>query len=190
MISEKSEIRKKYKQKRASLSASEKEDRSQAIFNKLVQWLENWNSSKRVHMYFPIQKQGEVNTYPILHWFWEQGWEVYGSVVDRESDKMFTVRIPKGMEFVEDKWGIPVPQPIDKAIQASFDLILVPLLAFDQEGWRIGFGKGYYDQFLAALEFEPVKVGLSFFDSEELLPREPHDIPLNFCITPEKVIRF
>lgn len=190
MISEKAEIRKEYKRKRAALSEDEKERRSGAIFIQFLAWLENWSSSKTVHMYFPIKKQGEVNTFPILHWFWESGWSVFGSLIDQETGKMVSARIPQNTHFVEDSWGIPIPQEVERVPEEKFDLILVPLLAYDQEGWRIGFGKGYYDQFLEGLDFQPVKVGLSFFDPEEKLAHEAHDIPLDYCITPEKVIRF
>ncbi|MCS5490572.1 5-formyltetrahydrofolate cyclo-ligase [Algoriphagus limi] len=190
MISIKAAIRKEYKRKRAALSEDEKERRSGAIFTELLAWLGNWSSSKSVHLYFPIKRQGEVNTFPMLHWFWENDWRVFGSIIDEETGTMVSVRIPPNTHFFEDSWGIPIPQGVERASGEKFDLILVPLLAYDLEGWRIGFGKGYYDQFLSSLDFNPVKVGLSFFEPEEKLEHEPHDIPLDFCITPEKVIRF
>lgn len=190
MSSEKAQVRKAYKLKRAALSNEEKERRSNALFNQLLGWLEGWPSSKTVHMFFPIKKQGEVNTFPMLHWFWENDWLVFGSIIDQDTGKMVSVRIPPETQFVEDAWGIPIPQAVKRVPFEKFDLILVPLLAYDEEGWRIGFGKGYYDQYLSELDFQPVKVGLSFFDPEKSLEHESHDIPLDYCITPEKVIRF
>jgi 5-formyltetrahydrofolate cyclo-ligase len=69
-------------------------------------------------------------------------------------------------------------------------VVLVPLLAYDGKGNRLGFGKGHYDTFLGSLPHSVIKIGLSFFPPEDTLPVEPHDIPLNYCITPEQVWAF
>lgn len=74
------------------------------------------------------------------------------------------------------------------------DIVVVPLLAFDRKGYRLGYGKGYYDATLAALRRrKPVlAVGLAFAQQAVLfnLPREDHDIPLDWIVTPQDARRF
>ncbi|MGH7156833.1 MAG: 5-formyltetrahydrofolate cyclo-ligase, partial [Candidatus Saccharimonadales bacterium] len=67
---------------------------------------------------------------------------------------------------------------------AKFDLILVPVLAFDKENYRLGWGGGFYDKFLAN-QPQALKIGLGFQDGlvEQGLPHEPHDVPLDKVIT-------
>ena len=68
---------------------------------------------------------------------------------------------------------------------------MIPLLAFDKKGFRVGFGKGYYDKFLARCKPNVIKAGLSFFDPvDEINDISGFDIPLNFCITPKEIFSF
>ena len=70
-------------------------------------------------------------------------------------------------------------------------MVLTPLLAFDKKGNRVGFGKGYYDKFFSQCRSDVIKIGLSFFEAEDLIDDiNSYDIPLNFCVTPQTVYRF
>ena len=68
--------------------------------------------------------------------------------------------------------------------------VFVPLLAFDESGSRIGYGKGFYDRFLSKCRPDSVKIGLSFFQSEPKIIHENIDFPLDYCITPKKIYTF
>lgn len=86
-----------------------------------------------------------------------------------------------------------VPEPDDKAKERRPDLLIVPLLAFDKSGYRLGYGRGYYDRYLA--EQRPKRtlraVGIAFAAQEvEELPREAFDEPLDAVVTQDRVIRF
>jgi 5-formyltetrahydrofolate cyclo-ligase len=71
------------------------------------------------------------------------------------------------------------------------DVVFIPLLAFDEKGNRVGYGKGFYDRFLAKCRPETVKIGLSFFEATpEITDVSPDDIRLDWCVTPEKVYSF
>jgi len=71
------------------------------------------------------------------------------------------------------------------------DIALVPLLCFDLIGHRVGYGGGYYDKFLAACRPDCKKVGLSVFDPvESISDIEPHDVRLDFAITPDRLWKF
>ena len=74
--------------------------------------------------------------------------------------------------------------------ETQIDLIFLPLLAFDHAGFRIGYGKGFYDTFLPKCRKDVVKVGLSLFDPVPRLPAEDHDVPMDYCFTPERLYQF
>lgn len=90
--------------------------------------------------------------------------------------------------------GIMQPPRDDKARFLEPDIVIVPLLAFDRKGYRLGYGKGYYDATLSALRRKkPVlAVGLAFAQQAVLfnLPREDHDVPLDWIVTPQGVQKF
>jgi 5-formyltetrahydrofolate cyclo-ligase len=67
----------------------------------------------------------------------------------------------------------------------------LPLLCFDKHGHRVGYGKGYYDNFLGDCRPETIKIGLSLFEVEDEIDAiYADDVPLNFCVTPDKVYPF
>jgi 5-formyltetrahydrofolate cyclo-ligase len=86
-------------------------------------------------------------------------------------------------------WGIPepvkgVPTPAEK-----IDAVLVPLLAFDRQGHRIGYGRGFYDRFLVECRPDCQKIGLSFFEMEDQIDGiNEKDIPLDLVITPKSTV--
>jgi 5-formyltetrahydrofolate cyclo-ligase len=84
--------------------------------------------------------------------------------------------------------GFGTMAPSDLAPRAVPDLILVPLLGFDGKGTRLGYGGGYYDRTIAALEKKPRLVGLAYAAQEfDEIPREAHDVPLDAVVTEEGV---
>ena len=95
-----------------------------------------------------------------------------------------------GGEIGLDAWGIPVPVVREEVLDALLQVVFLPLLAYDLNGHRIGYGKGMYDRFAAQLSHGVLKVGLSFFPPETSIPSEKHDVRLDFCINPEGVISF
>ena len=90
-----------------------------------------------------------------------------------------------------NQWGIPEPQSGIKIDSEQIEVVFVPLLIFDLQGHRVGYGKGYYDRFLAKCKPGTIKVGLSFFDPiERIKDIESHDIPIDFGVTPNKSYEF
>ncbi|MEO9894301.1 5-formyltetrahydrofolate cyclo-ligase [Aurantibacter sp.] len=89
--------------------------------------------------------------------------------------------------------SLNIPEPVDgiEILPDKIDVVFVPLLAFDKLGNRVGYGKGFYDEFLASCKPETIKVGLSFFDPvEKISDVYEKDIPLDYCITPNKNYSF
>ncbi|NNC48928.1 MAG: 5-formyltetrahydrofolate cyclo-ligase, partial [Flaviramulus sp.] len=86
-----------------------------------------------------------------------------------------------------------IPEPIDGIVipDNKIEVVFVPLLAFDKIGHRVGYGKGFYDRFLANCKPETIKIGFSFFEAEnEIVDVLQSDIALNYCVTPKKIYQF
>ena len=90
-----------------------------------------------------------------------------------------------------NSWGVPEPLDGIEVPTQKIDLVFLPLLAFDENGNRVGYGKGFYDNFLRECKEDVVKVGLSLFTAEkEITDVNGNDIPLDYCVTPEKIYSF
>jgi len=183
----KKELRQSYRQLRKQLSSQEVNEWSRKIAQQLAHWLDGKADLEHFHLFFPIAKFNEVNTFYIKDLLEGQGKVLYTSQVNREGSQLDTLKLPLEAAFFLDEWGIPVPQESLRVSPTKVQVVLVPLLAYDEKGNRLGFGKGHYDTFLGSLSQSVIKIGLSFFSPEAVLPVESHDIPLNYCITPEQV---
>ena len=94
-------------------------------------------------------------------------------------------------EFSLNEFGIKEPNDGNHFIIENLDIIFIPLLAFDIEGHRVGYGKGYYDRFLKLTNNSTLKIGLSFFDPiNKILDIDDNDVKLDYCVTPKKVHKF
>lgn len=184
------ELRQEYRQLRKQLSGVEVNDLSQKIAKQVGNWLEGQESLMQFHLFFPIAKFNEVNTFYLQQLLEQQGKILFTSQVNREENRLETLQLPLDAAFFLDEWGIPVPQESLRVPTTKIQVVFVPLLAYDSSGHRLGFGKGFYDKFLSSLEQSVIKVGLSFFSPEVAIPMEPHDVPLDYCITPDRIWTF
>jgi len=186
----KNELRQDYRQLRKQLSGDEVNDLSRKITKQLGNWLEGQEGLTHFHLFFPIAKFNEVNTFYIKQLLEQQDKTLFTSQVNRDENRLDTLQLPPDAAFFLDEWGIPVPQESVRVTSTKIQVVFVPLLAYDKSGHRLGFGKGFYDRFLASLDQPVLKLGLSFFAPEERVPVEPHDIPLDYCITPGQIWSF
>ena len=93
--------------------------------------------------------------------------------------------------FTKTALNIFEPDSNDIIIPGEIDLVFVPLLAFDTNGFRVGYGKGFYDRWLAECKSSCIKVGFGYFEPiESIDDRNEFDVPLNFCITPYRIYEF
>jgi 5-formyltetrahydrofolate cyclo-ligase len=186
----KQELRSAYRQLRKKLSSDQVKENSKAISRQVESWLDDHPNLDHFHLFFPIDRFNEVNTFFLKEVLEKRNKVLYTSQVLKEELGMETLKLPKDAAFFLDEWGIPVPQESLMVSPNKIQVVFVPLLAYDGSGNRVGFGKGYYDAFLSKLAPEVIKVGLSFFEPEKGIIPEPHDIPLTFCITPKKIYNF
>jgi len=93
--------------------------------------------------------------------------------------------------WIDNAWGIPEPADGPEADPLAPDIVFVPLLAFDAAGHRVGYGKGYYDRFLAQCRSDCLRIGLCWFGPVDAIEDVlAHDIRLHFCITPHRIHAF
>lgn len=188
----KKEIRLFYKKKRELLSAEEIETKSLKIAN-LTLSLPIWDFSF-YHVFLSIPLLKEVETEPLLHILSGRDKNVVVSKSDFERFSLKHFLLTDNIRLKPNFIGIPEPEENAASIEISpekIEVVFVPLLAFDSSGHRIGYGKGFYDRFLKECAPETIKIGLSFFEAEEKLEDIlPTDIPLNYCVTPEKTYSF
>jgi 5-formyltetrahydrofolate cyclo-ligase len=186
----KQDLRTAYRQLRKSLQPAVIEAKSQAINAQLLDWLADRSHLQHFHLFFPIDRFNEVNTFYIKESLDQLGKTLYTSQVNRGETELETLKLPKLVSFFLDEWGIPVPQESIMVSPNKIEVVFVPLLAYDLTGNRVGFGKGFYDSFLSKLKHDVIKIGLSFYEPEEGIQPDIHDVPLDYCITPEKVYSF
>jgi 5-formyltetrahydrofolate cyclo-ligase len=185
----KKELRKKYKDLRQQLTSLEIEEMSLDIANNLLK-LNIWNKTY-FHLFLTIEKQKEINTEFILHILQGKDKEIVISKSDFSSLEMIHYLLTENTKFQKNEYNIP--EPIDglEVPVSKIDVVFVPLLAFDIKGNRVGYGKGFYDKFLANCKSETIKIGLSFFEAEtQIEDFSENDIRLDFCVTPEKIYTF
>lgn len=141
------------------------------------------------HLFLQIPEKKEINTAFLLSIL--QGKDKNIVIPKVHGNSLQNYLLTDNTRFKKSRWGIP--EPVDGiAIPANrIDLVFVPLLAFDLKGNRVGYGKGFYDNFLVQCNPDVLKIGLSFFEAEqEITDIEDNDIPLNYCITPNKIYEF
>ena len=185
----KKELRLKYKELRQGLQQEEIETSSIAIANQLLK-LPIWDKTY-YHVFLPIEELKEVNTEFILHILSGKDREIVLSKSDFEARTMKHFLLTDNTKIAKNEYNIP--EPIDglEVPVAKIEVVFVPLLAFDELGNRVGYGKGFYDKFLSECNKKAIKIGLSFFAAEtEIESVYTNDVKLDYCITPNKVYIF
>lgn len=185
----KHEIRKIFLQKRKSISVAELNKLNLKIKKLFIGILAE--DIKTVHIYLPIKLKAENDTWPIIRELWAKNIRVVVPVMNPQNNTMNSTLLTKDPQLVENKWKVPEPLRSVEIDEKEIDAVVIPLLAFDKKGFRVGYGKGYYDRFLTSLSQNPTKIGLSFFPPvSNIIDKDPWDIPLDYCISPEQVFTF
>jgi 5-formyltetrahydrofolate cyclo-ligase len=185
----KADLRPKYKALRALLSNTEIEDQSLAIANQLLS-LTIWNHSF-YHLFLTIETQQEINTDYILNILSGKDKNIVISKSNFSNNTLSNFLLTDATTLKLSTYNIPEPIDGIPIANTSIDVVFVPLLAFDLKGNRVGYGKGFYDNFLADCKPETIKIGLSFFEAEaEIEDVYKNDIGLNYCVTPKTIYKF
>ncbi|MDP2687849.1 MAG: 5-formyltetrahydrofolate cyclo-ligase [Aequorivita sp.] len=187
-MSDKKTLRLKYKKLRENLSEESIEEMSLQIANQALH-LPIWNKTY-YHIFLPISAKKEVNTEYLLHILQGKDKSIVISKADFVSGEMKHFLLQENTVLKTSEYGISEPVSGIEISPEILEVVFVPLLAYDQIGHRIGYGKGFYDRFLAKCSPSTVFVGLSFFEAEPEIFFEATDVPLDFCVTPKKIVEF
>ncbi|MBT2582305.1 5-formyltetrahydrofolate cyclo-ligase [Planococcus sp. ISL-109] len=183
---DKAALRKSVMSQLHKLSQQEHAERSAMISTKLLED-PAFQAAKTVGL--TISRHPEVNTVPLLEWCWRLGKRVAVPKCDAQNRTM-EFRILESMDQLETVY-MDLQEPIEETTEAidaeQIDLLIVPGVVFMESGYRIGFGGGYYDRYLAG--YRGVTRSLAFdFQLVESVPVENHDIPVEGIITEKRTI--
>lgn len=187
----KAELRKIYKAKRSAVSYQQN-----IKWNDLI--LINFQKIDLpfidcVHTYLAAEKLKEIDTEHIVGYlkFINPGLKISVPKIDIETGLLNHFIYHEEVQLQVNEFGIAEPVHGEMLDTADIDLVLIPLLAFDKRGYRVGYGKGFYDKFLSGCKPGVNKIGLSFFEAEDAIDDiSQFDIPLNYCITPQQIYSF
>jgi 5-formyltetrahydrofolate cyclo-ligase len=188
----KQDLRKEYLQKRKALTETEVEDFSRKIRDWFFRSIPV-HAYATVHTFLPIRRNNEIDTCLIINTLQKDFATDIVIPRSHEDGTMSHYLLTKDTVFEENKWKISEPSPVGNLRSSVFsiDLVLIPLLCFDKKGYRVGYGKGYYDRFLAECRPDVLKIGLSIFEPiDEIIDVTEFDIKMNYCITPNKIWSF
>ena len=187
----KSDLRKLYKEKRQQLTPKEINR-----FNDLI--LINFQHLDLpfiyyLHTYLAIEENREVPTDQILSYmeFRNPDMKVVVPKTDFNTGNLTHFLADENTLFEKNNYNIPEPVNGEIIATDKIDLVIVPLLAFDEKGYRLGYGKGFYDRFLSQCNNTTLKIGLSYFDAvASISDTHQFDLPLTHCITPHRIYEF
>lgn len=143
-----------------------------------------------IHIFLPITEKKEPDTFLFIDWLCHHHPDMKIIVPKADFDTaMMKNYVYRGKEgLVKNLFNILEPEK-GSLHTGEVDMVLIPMLAFDLRGYRVGYGKGFYDRFLQNIETK--KVGLCFFDPVALIDDvNEYDVVMDLCITPDKVYSF
>jgi len=179
-------LRKVFLEKRLSLSEDEWTRRNDMLFNQFVRGV-SLDNIKVFHSFLPIIKKREPDTWRLIEFLQMEHPEIKVAVSRTlwKEKIMENYLLDKRERMVVNGLGIPEPVAGKKIDDKSIDMVVVPLIIFDKQGNRLGYGKGFYDTFFNNCRPDVIKAGLSLGTPLDFIPyMERHDIKLDCCVTP------
>lgn len=187
----KKELRKIYQEKRLQLTEEELLQKNNAVLKLFAQL--DLLYIKVVHIYFPIEEKKEIDTHAIIS-FIQKYFPKIQLVVPKSNFTSFTMThflVNEKLVLKKNVYGIKEPVLGDEVNVEKIDFVIVPLLAFDKHGYRVGYGKGFYDRFLKECRTDVKIIGLSLFDPiEKIEDIDSFDVRMHKCITPNQIYTF
>ena len=178
-------LRQEFFQRRKKLSSQEVEEKSQAI-KALLAKLPEYRTGQNISFY--VSRENEVKTHEMIRDCLNEGKTVSVPVIEGKY-----IQLSELKDFNDLKPGaFNILEPGKKRVinPAELDVIIVPGLAFDLQGNRIGFGRGYYDRLLRETSEQTLRVGLTFESQiTDHLPCTDLDEPVNVIVTEKRIIR-
>ena len=184
----KKELRLEYLRLRNQLTEERLKEASQRIAQNCM-LLPLWDKAL-FHIYISAIGKREVDTSFLIALLREKGKSI--AVPKMGANGGLThLLLTESSRLSLNRWGIPEPEEGSPVQPETIDVVFVPLLAFDKNGNRVGYGGGYYDRFLRTCREDVLAVGLSFFEPvPEISDLHPGDMPLSYVVGPDRVYAF
>lgn len=179
-------LRKQYLQKRLALSEAEYAQLTFQLYQNFF-FSVDLSFINVLHTFLPLQKNKEPDTWIIVDRIRREFPNVRLVVprIEPSSGTLENIFFEGLHQLEKNKWDIPEPKQGVPAAPEKIDMVLVPLLACDERGQRVGYGKGFYDKFLSTCRPDCKTVGISFFEPVERIDDvNAFDVPLHHCLTP------
>lgn len=187
------QIRQQMREQRRTLNEAEQQHRALQLSANLVQ-SRLFNNSQHIALY--LSNDGEIDPCWLIEAAWQRGKQCYLPVLGlRPGNRLWFIPYHPETKLINNRFGIPEPVHARRQRMLkpqSLDLILMPLVAFDQHGNRLGMGGGFYDRTLSFLRYrhswrKPRLIGLAYeFQRVDQLPQQSWDIPLDAIATEDK----
>ena len=169
-----------------------RQEKSEKILKRVI-GLEKFQSAQWLFSYVSLEY--EVNTYPLIDHAQQLGKKMAVPVIFNKEKKRGRFVISEVWDrFLEFEIGpFRIQQPKSQFIRPvepkKIEIAMIPCVAFDKKGRRLGHGKGFFDRFLGELSVGCLKVGIGFdFQLVSELPQEPHDLPLDLIVTDRQIV--
>ncbi len=181
---QKAKLRIELKELRSKITKDDYQVKSEQIKDALISFLGK-QKAEIIHCFISMNSRLEVDTHSIIDELFKMGKTIVVPIM--KGDFLEHSTLESIHELIENSWGVLEPEKKSRIDVKSIDMVIVPLLGVDENGNRLGYGKGYYDKFLETTE--ALKIGLVFEKFVfKHIPTEKHDIKLDGFIT-EKGVR-
>lgn len=187
----KTALRKIYKDKRNALTAGEQARLDDLLLIQFQQAVIPFVQT--LFSYWPMEQMREPNVHLITDFmeFRNPELQVAYPRITSDGQQMEAILTNEDTTFRQNKFGTYEPEQGEVISPDALDIVLVPLLCFDKSGYRVGYGKGYYDRFLHACDPACLKLGFSYFEPvDKIEDKHEFDVPLSHCMTPQSIYVF
>lgn len=185
----KKSLRNLFKKKRQEISKTELETISKQVRLQLTNHFEFKN--KLVNVFLPIERFKEIDLSLLIDDIQGRGGQVCLNKSDFKNNTITPYLYSEFSHIQTNRYGIPEPIEGSEIHLNYIDFVIVPLLTFDQNGHRVGYGKGFYDGFLASFDSNTLFIGVCHFDEpSHITDLGDHDVQLHYIITPKRVYKF
>lgn len=174
-------------EKRKKLSLLEVQGKSHQINQQLL-FLSAYQCAKTILTYLPIRN--EPDTLPTINNAWQQKKQVLVPVTQAGNKTLLLSKLENLNELTRGMYDLLTPKPdyLRPVNPDTVDICILPGLAFDRKGFRLGYGGGYFDRFLPKLRSDCLKIALAYdFQILDYLPRTEFDLPVEIIITESSV---
>ena len=187
----KKELRKLYKEKRAAIHSKDKLKLDDVL---LINFQRLYFEDVHVLLsYWAKTDAHEPNTHLFSGFLRHSipGLQIAYPKCNFNSSSMEALQVNEDTVYYTNQNGLTEPKEGTIITPSQVDLVFVPFLVCDKDGYRVGYGKGFYDRYLARCRKDVIKIGFGYFDPiEKIDDKNSFDIPLDYCITPERVYEF